>query len=87
MVTFWWDFQNIEHIAKHGVEPYEAEEVVDNAVLMKKAGRGKYLAYGQTDTGRYLLVVFAPKSNRRLRIVTARDLTRKERRYVEKRGK
>lgn len=22
---FWWDEQNIEHIANHGVEPYEAE--------------------------------------------------------------
>jgi hypothetical protein len=25
---FWWDDDNIEHIANHGVEPYEAEEVI-----------------------------------------------------------
>jgi hypothetical protein len=27
---FWWDELNIEHIADHGVEPYEAEEVLDD---------------------------------------------------------
>jgi hypothetical protein len=26
---FWWDEQNIEHIADHGVEPYEAEQVIE----------------------------------------------------------
>ncbi|MEZ4662727.1 MAG: hypothetical protein R2911_34700 [Caldilineaceae bacterium] len=29
---------------------FEAEEVIDNALLTKKAGQGKYMAYGQTDT-------------------------------------
>ncbi len=28
---FWWDEDNIEHIANHGVEPYEAEEVIDDS--------------------------------------------------------
>jgi hypothetical protein len=59
---FWWDDLNIEHIAEHGVEPQEAEQVVAHARLVRKAGQGKYLAYGQTDAGRYLTVVFAPKN-------------------------
>ncbi|MFN8495957.1 MAG: BrnT family toxin [Caldilineaceae bacterium] len=73
--SFWWDEENIEHIADHGVEPYEAEEVIDNAVLVRKVAQGKYIAFGQTDYGRYLIVVFAPKSNQRLRVITARDMT------------
>ncbi len=75
---FWWDDLNIEHIADHGVEPYEAEEVMDNKPLILRAGKDKYLAYGQTDTGRYLLVVFALKENDRLRVITARDMTQTE---------
>ncbi|RIK43826.1 MAG: hypothetical protein DCC55_04580 [Chloroflexi bacterium] len=77
---FWWDEQNIEHIANHGVEPYEAELVIAHARLIRKAGRGKYVAYGQTDSGRYLMVVYAPKDRSRLRVVTARDMTLNEKR-------
>lgn len=73
--SFWWDEENIEHIADHGVEPYEAEEAIDNAILVRKVALGKYIAFGQTDYGRYLIVVFAPKPNQRLRVVTARDMT------------
>jgi uncharacterized DUF497 family protein len=75
---FWWDDNNIEHIANYGVEPYEAEEVIDDDPYIVKAGSGKYVAYGQTDAGRYLLVVFAPKPERRLRVITARDMTAAE---------
>ena len=75
---FWWDEENIEHIANHGVEPLEAEVVVEYARLICKAGRGKYVAFGQTDAGRFLMVVNAPKEHRRLRVVTARDMTSAE---------
>ncbi len=82
---FWWDDNNIEHIANHGVEPYEAEAVIDDDPVILKAGRGKYVAYGQTDAGRYMLVVFAPKSERRLRIITARDMTTAEKKRLRRR--
>jgi len=52
--AFWWDDVNVEHIAEHGVEPYEAEEVIDNRQLLLRAREEKYIAYGQTDAGRYL---------------------------------
>ncbi|GAB4421053.1 MAG: BrnT family toxin [Anaerolineae bacterium] len=84
---FWWDETNIEHIANHGVEPYEAEEVIDDDPFITKVGEGKYVAYGQTDAGRYLLVVFARKSEQRLRIITARDMTVAERKRIKRRGK
>ncbi|MFN3331716.1 MAG: BrnT family toxin [Caldilinea sp.] len=82
---FWWDDHNIDHIASYGIEPYEAEEVVANKPWIKRVGEGKYLAFGQTDAGRFLLVVFAPKTGQRIRIVTARDMTSTEkRRYLQR---
>lgn len=82
---FWWDDDNIDHIADHGVEPYEAEEVIVNRPWLKRRGDGKYLAYGQTDGGRYPVVVFAPKERGRLRVVTARDMTPTEKRRYRQR--
>jgi uncharacterized protein len=82
---FWWDDDNIDHIADHGVEPYEAEEVITNRPWLKRRGEGKYLAYGQTDAGRFLVVVFAPKTTGRLRVVTARDMTPTEKRRYRQR--
>lgn len=82
---FWWDESNTDHIANHGIEPFEAEEVLANQAWVRRADGDKYLAYGQTNSGRYLLVVFARKPNARLRVVTARDMTSAEkRRYRER---
>jgi len=82
---FWWDDDNVDHIANHGVEPYEAEETITNRPRLKRSGKGKYLAYGQTDAGRFLVVVFAPKSGNRLRVITARDMTSTEKRWYRQR--
>ncbi|MEM7132277.1 MAG: BrnT family toxin [Chloroflexota bacterium] len=71
---FWWDDDNIDHMADHGVEPHEAESVLLYARNARKVGQGKYVVYGQTDGGRYLMVVYAPKENQRIRVVTARDM-------------
>lgn len=87
LYRFWWDDSNIEHIANHGIEPYEAEEVIDDDPFIVKAGSVKYVAYGQTDGGRYLLVVFAPKSEQRLRVITARDMTAAEKKHFRRRRK
>lgn len=81
---FWWDELNIEHIADHGVEPYEAEEALDDAFIVR-AGRDRYAAYGQSDSGRYLLVVYAKKSDQRIRVITARDLTAAEKKSLKQR--
>ena len=52
----------MDHIARHQVEPDEAESVLDNTPLILRTEDDKYLAYGQTDDGRYLLVVFLRQS-------------------------
>ncbi len=84
---FWWDENNIEHIANHGIEPYEAEEVIDDDPRILKAGKDRFSAYGQADSGRYLLVVFALKPEQRIRVITARDLTVTEKKRLRRRRK
>ncbi|MGH7963673.1 MAG: hypothetical protein ACRERD_17910, partial [Candidatus Binatia bacterium] len=57
-----WDDDNIEHIARHGVEPEEVEEVVYEdchpSWIVRGRRRGvretRWTVFGQTCTGRYL---------------------------------
>lgn len=77
---FEWDEGNIYHIARHNVEPDEAEEVFANFPHYRKAKINRMTAYGQTDSGRYLFVVFERKSGGVIRVVTAREMNHSERR-------
>ena len=83
-----WLEDIIEKIyTKHSVTTYEVEEVFYNQPRYRKAQKGKiegedlYYAYGQTDSGRYLLVVFIYKKKRDVLIISARDMQNKERKY------
>lgn len=84
---FEWDEQNLEHIARHGVDPDEVEAVLDNDPLILRTVDNKYLAYGQTDEGRYLLVVFIRKPGPLIRVITARDLKDGEKQRYRRRRK
>ena len=82
-----WQQQFVEKLAiKHGVEKTEVEEVLSNRPRFRfvskgnRSGEDVYSAMGQTDAGRYLIVFFIRKSNRRVLIISARDITRTERR-------
>jgi uncharacterized DUF497 family protein len=44
----------------------------------------KYLTYGETDNGRFLFVVWVSRY-RKTRIITARDMTKKEKQFYRKR--
>ena len=44
-----------------------------------------YVALGRTEAGRYLAVFFVYKATREALILTARDMTHKERRKYERR--
>jgi len=45
---------------------------------------GEYLAYGKTHGGRLLFIVWASKY-RKTKIITARDMTEKEKRFYRRR--
>ena len=82
-----WLQQFVEKLAiKHGVEKTEVEEVLSNHPRFRfvskdnRSGEDVYSAMGKTDAGRYLIVFFIRKSNRRALIISARDMDRAERR-------
>lgn len=51
----------------------------------QRGRENKYIAYATTGEGRYLLIVFAVKGGGYIRVITARDMTKKEKRYYKKR--
>jgi len=82
-----WDQETVDHISNHMVSPEEVEEVLFNDVdtpLMMWGKEDKYLAYGKTHGGRLLLIVWASKY-KKTKIITARDMTEKEKRFYRRR--
>jgi len=77
---FDWDEDNIEHIARHQYSCEEVEEVFAVPFRLEKTRDGRYVASGQTDAGRVTAVVFERFPGRRIRVVTAREMTARERR-------
>src|SRR5215204_230797 len=55
-----WTEWSEEHIAEHEVSAAEVEEVVYQKPYLERREGQEVLVYGQTDSGRYLLVVLAP---------------------------
>ena len=81
-----WDERNEAHIAEHEVTPLEVEEVIfeDAPHYRRGPGKGIYHVYGQTGAGRYLFVVLKLLGGGRGRVITAREMTRKERRLYRR---
>jgi uncharacterized DUF497 family protein len=80
-----WDDDNVEHIARHAVEPEEVEEIVyedcHSSWIVRGRRRGirevRWTVFGQTCGGRYLIVVIAPSPKRGVwRAVTAMEMER-----------
>jgi uncharacterized DUF497 family protein len=89
-VRFDWDAGNVEHIRRHKVTREEAEQAlqgwpveVDTQV---RNGEVRVLVLGPTEKDRLLAVVFAVR-RQAVRVVTARDASRKERMRYAKESK
>ena len=79
----WREWAVDKLITRHAVTPDEVEEAFFNSPLkVRKASSGKYLLYGRSDGGRYLFVVFAWDETR-VKAITARDMTKGERRFLQ----
>ena len=83
---FDWDSGNIEkNWIRHRVSAAECEQIFFNQPLIiidddKHSRREKrWHAFGRTDAERFLFIVFGVRG-RKLRIISARDMSRKERR-------
>lgn len=76
---------------KHRVTPREVLEVLESrpyfcfAEKGHRRGEDVYAAYGQTETGRYLVAFFVYKERREALILSARDMSAKDRRKYERR--
>jgi hypothetical protein len=71
--------------SRHAVSHHEIREACYSADAHWRRGReGLYELYSRTDEGRYLLVILARKDRLVWRIVTARDMTRTERRLYQR---
>jgi uncharacterized DUF497 family protein len=89
--TVIWKDQFVEKLAvKHGVEIDEVEQVLfsnPHVRLFEKGhikGENLYAAFGQTQTGRYLIVFFVLKQRTSALPISARDMTQPERKYYDK---
>jgi hypothetical protein len=86
-----WLEEIIEKLArKHRVERQEVREVLSSSTQFRfiekghRAGENVYAVFGQTDAGRYLVVYFVHKKDKRALILSARDMTRAERKSYGK---
>ncbi len=83
-IEFDWDDANVDHIARHGVRPGEAEEALADphrigAPAYNADGEQRRAILGAAQNGRILFVVYTVRSAR-LRVVAARDATSAQRR-------
>lgn len=76
---FDWDSANIAHIARHGITPHEAEEVITNGPVDLNTEISKeevrITSVGPTDKGRFLVVITTERDDL-VRVVTAFPATR-----------
>lgn len=84
VVKFEWDEENENHIACHKVTTTEVEEVFINRARFRIGKEGKMYALGVTEAGRHLFIVFARKKGGKIRVITARDMNKNEKRWFRR---
>lgn len=90
---FEWDSGNLDkNRKKHAVTEKECEDIFSDATLVTNVDikhlqvEKRFTAHGKTQHGRLLYVVFTIRSNT-IRVISARDQSRKERRFYEEKNK
>ena len=78
-------------IRKHHVYPEEVEEIFSRNPLIRRLESGQvkgedlFIAFGTTNSGRYLTVLFVRKKDKRALVISAREMTKAERKKYGKR--
>lgn len=94
LAGFDWDSGNArKNVDKHDVSQGEAEQVFFNEPLLvapdvkHSETEARAHALGRTDDGRLLHITFTLRSNgTKIRVISARDMSRRERGYYEQEG-
>ena len=88
-IAFEWDEGNlVKNWEKHRVAFWEAEEVFLNAPLLAgfvpdpSGPEERFYCLGKSDAGRLLFLAFTIR-DRGIRVISARDMSRKERRHYK----
>jgi len=86
---FQWDSGNSnKNLLRHNVQNWECEQVFYNQPLAVLAdsehseAERRWAVFGKTDARRLLVMIFTRRNNL-LRIISARDMNRRERKYYE----
>ncbi|MGO9566899.1 MAG: BrnT family toxin [Desulfomonilaceae bacterium] len=91
-VGFQWDKGNTDkNLIVHNVENWECEQIFFNEPLFvlddpkHSTAEKRWAVFGKTDAGRLLTVVFTRRGEL-IRVISARDMNRKERIFYEEGG-
>jgi hypothetical protein len=86
---FQWDRGNSnKNLFKHNVQNWECEQLFFNKPLLvledpeHSAVEKRWAGFGKTDLGRLLVVIFTKRGNL-IRVISARDMNSKERKFYE----
>ena len=83
----WDDGNRNKNFLKHNVSEGESEEIFFNAPLLiaedlkHSYTEHRFVAFGVTNAGRYLTVIFTRRQKNLIRVISARDMNCKEREY------
>jgi uncharacterized DUF497 family protein len=90
---FQWDRGNTDkNLVKHDVQNWECEQVFFNKPLLvlddsrHSVSEKRWAAFGKTDAGRFLVVIFTNRNNL-IRIISARNMNKREREFYDEKGK
>ncbi len=90
-IKFDWDKGNKDkNWGKHQVKWQECEQIFFNKPLKTfydskhSQKENRFIAFGKTNKERKLFIAFTLR-NKKIRIISARDMSRKERKFYEKR--
>jgi uncharacterized DUF497 family protein len=79
-----WDDFNLVHIGTHDVTQQEVEEALSGKVIVLPGHHNRLLVLGCTDQERLLTVVLDRLSDLVAYVVTARQMSKKEREFYSK---
>jgi uncharacterized DUF497 family protein len=87
MYEFRWNDWNVGKCREHGVDPAEAEHVVEHAKrpFPRRLEEGKVVVWGQSAGGRYLQVIHVVDPAGTLYVIHARPLSAGEKRQPKRR--
>jgi uncharacterized DUF497 family protein len=82
---FQWDEGNLDkNLIRHNVENWECEQIFFNRPLTvlddprHSVSEKRWVAFGKTDNDRFLVAVYTKRKNL-IRIISARDMNKRER--------